>query len=116
MTRTIIMSIGVVALLSAPARLYAQGPSAHAGAGPHAAQAVGQARGHDTTQGPAAKPDLDALVTKMNAATGAAKVDAMAEVLTALVQKQKDCEAKMAGMMSGMEHSAKPAEPSSKAP
>jgi len=42
---------------------------------------------------------LDALVAKMNAATGAAKVDAMAEVLTALVDKQRPMKC---GMMDEM--------------
>ncbi len=32
---------------------------------------------------------VDALITKMNAATGAAKVDAMAEALTAMVKQHK---------------------------
>ena len=42
---------------------------------------------------------LNALMAKMNAATGAAKVDAMADVLTALVTKQQ---AMKCGMMEEM--------------
>lgn len=37
----------------------------------------------------AADATLDALVTKMNSAEGAAKVDALAELLTTMVQQQK---------------------------
>ena len=103
MTRIVfIMTIGVATLLVAPVRLYAQQLPEHAGSAPQAAVASAQAHDHSVAQSPAAKPDIDALVAKMNAATGAAKIDAMAEVLTAMVQKQKDCETKMAGMMSGM--------------
>jgi hypothetical protein len=46
---------------------------------------------------------LEALVTKMNAATGAAKTDAIAELLTALVQDRRNmCGPMMANMMSMM--------------
>ena len=38
---------------------------------------------------------LDALVAKMNAATGAPKVDAIAELLTALVQQHKSMRERM---------------------
>lgn len=44
---------------------------------------------------------LDALVTKMNSAQGAAKVEAMAELLNALVQDRHAC-ASMMTTMSGM--------------
>jgi len=101
------------ALLISPAGLYAQQPAEHADHAPQAS-VVASTQGHDHKIAESAgKPDIDALVAKMNAATGTAKVDAVAEVLTALVQKQKDCEAKMAGMMSGMsDHAAKaPASP-----
>jgi len=115
MTRTVlIMTIGIAALLMTPARLYAQQASEHPGSAPQAsATASPQAHDHGVAQSPAAKPDIAALIAKMNAANGSAKIDAMAEVLTALVEKQKDCEAKMAGMMSGMsDHAAKaPASP-----
>lgn len=42
---------------------------------------------------------LDELVAKMNAATGAAKTDAIAELLTALVGEKHSCEAMMAEKM-----------------
>jgi formate dehydrogenase maturation protein FdhE len=46
---------------------------------------------------------LDALVTRMNAAQGQAKTDAIAELLTALVEERRDmCGPMMAGMMSMM--------------
>lgn len=111
------MTIGVAALVVAPVGLYAQQSADHAGRAPQAS-AVASTQAHDhTVADPAAKPDIDALVATMNAATGTAKMEAVAEVLTALVQKQKDCESKMAGMMSGMsDHSAKAADSPSKAP
>lgn len=42
---------------------------------------------------------LDELVTKMNTATGAAKTDAIAELLTALVTDRHACETMMAEKM-----------------
>ena len=42
---------------------------------------------------------LDELVTKMNAANGAAKTDAIAELLTELVGEKHACEAMMAEKM-----------------
>ncbi len=60
---------------------------------------------------------LDALVQKMNAATGGAKADAMAELLTALVDDRRHgYEPMMANMMKMMEmmsrhaHHAEPAD------
>ena len=51
----------------------------------------------------AADPKLDALVQKMNAAKGTAKTDAIAELLTALVEDRRtNCEPMMANMMSMM--------------
>ena len=49
---------------------------------------------------------LDALVTKMNAAQGQAKVDAMAELLTALVQQHQTMHSGMEQMMSKMKDKA----------
>lgn len=111
MTRTGIMIIAA-ALMVPPVGLYAQQPAGHANHAPQGS-AVASTQGHHKIAESAEKPDIDALVAKMNAATGTAKIDAAAEVLTALVQKQKDCESKMAGMMSGMsDHAAKaPASP-----
>ena len=48
----------------------------------------------------ASNAKLDELVKKMNAAQGPAKVDAIAEVLTALVQEHQSMHGRMAGMMS----------------
>ena len=45
---------------------------------------------------------LDALVEKMNSAKGAAKTEAIAELLTALVQDRQACEPMMAKMMKMM--------------
>ena len=46
---------------------------------------------------------LDELVRKMNAATGTAKTDAMAQLLAALVDDRRNaCEPMMANMMSMM--------------
>jgi len=45
------------------------------------------------------KARLDELVTRMNAATGAAKTDAIAELLTAMVSDKEACEAMMAEKM-----------------
>jgi len=45
---------------------------------------------------------VDALVTKMNAATGNAKVDATAELLTAIVQQHKTMRDGMMQMQDGM--------------
>jgi hypothetical protein len=48
-------------------------------------------------------PELDALVKKMNAASGSAKTDAMAELLTALVNDRRNtCEPMMADMAAMM--------------
>jgi len=46
----------------------------------------------------AADAKLDVLVKKMNEATGSAKTDAMAEVLTAMVDKTMACERMMQDM------------------
>jgi hypothetical protein len=51
----------------------------------------------------AADAKVDALATKMNAATGQAKVDAMAELLNAIVDNHKTiCAPMMADMMGTM--------------
>ena len=46
---------------------------------------------------------LDELVKKMNSASGTAKTEAMAELLTALVEHRRACEPMMANMMKMME-------------
>src|SRR6476661_9645499 len=94
-------AVSVAALAGgAPASLYAQQPGAPADHGGHhpdtvaASSQVAPAAGHEHQV--AGKPEsgakLDELLLKMTAATGAAKVDAMAELLTAVVQKHQDCE------------------------
>ena len=50
----------------------------------------------------ASNAKLDELVKKMNAAKGPAKVDAIAELLTALVQQHQSMHGNMASMMSMM--------------
>jgi hypothetical protein len=51
----------------------------------------------------ATDPKLDELVKKMNAAKGSAKTDAIAELLTAIVEDRRTtCEPMMANMMSTM--------------
>jgi hypothetical protein len=45
---------------------------------------------------------LDVLVKKMNTATGAAKIDAIAELLTALVEDRREHESMMRGMAGNM--------------
>ena len=55
---------------------------------------------------------LEQLVTKMRAATGAARTDAMAELLTALVEDRKHgCEPMMAHMLSTMHTHGLPTKP-----
>jgi hypothetical protein len=109
MTRTILFgAFAIAALLTAPTRLDAQHSTEQAGL--PSAVASAQAHQHDGAPSLPAKPDIETLVIQMNAATGAAKIDAVAAVLTALVQKQKDCETKMAGMTSRMGGHANAAE------
>lgn len=79
------------ALVAAPAPLFAQQPPKPAEE--HAAH-------HPETPPPA---NIDALIAKMNAAKGSAKVDAMAEVITALAAEHKACEPMMAEMKAKME-------------
>jgi hypothetical protein len=87
-------------------------------------QAAGAPHAQHAQQGPATMPrmhdmsammsrmhandaKLDQLVAKMKATTGAAKTEAMAELLTALVEDRKNtCEPMMAHMMSMMNNGA----------
>jgi gas vesicle protein len=64
----------------------------------------GQARAenHAAMTSMASDARLDELVKKMNATQGQAKVDAMAELLTALVQAHQSMHATMGGMMHNM--------------
>ena len=112
----------VIAGLAVASQGYSQTP-APAPAAPHqdhAPAATGApAQGHDMmamhkkmmAEMSSADASLDALVTRMNAATGTARVDALAEVVTALVQQHKAMHAHMAQMhehMMQMDHTAKP--------
>jgi hypothetical protein len=86
---------------------------------PVAGAAATPAQGHDMmamhkkmmADMAAAETSLDALVARMNTATGAARVDAMAEVVTAMAQQHKAMRARMMEMhehMMQMDHTAKP--------
>ena len=92
------------ALVMSPAHLHGQQPSDAVDHSHQAAQAT-----------PSAK--LDELVKKMNTAKGAAKTDAMAELLTALVQEHQACApmmekmTKMMETMGGMQGSMQKPEP-----
>jgi hypothetical protein len=62
---------------------------------------------------------LDELVKKMNSAEGAAKTEAMAELLTALAQERRACEPMMTSMMKMMDmmrgaHATMPMQPPAK--
>ena len=84
-----------------PVDLAKHHPEAEAAKAPPAPQPKGMAgmKGMDMT---AASAKLDELVKKMNTAQGQAKVDAMAELLTALVQQHQGMHANMGQMMSKM--------------
>jgi ABC-type glycerol-3-phosphate transport system substrate-binding protein len=102
-----VLSLFVAVFMSAPARLHGQQPSQaqheqhHPDTAAQPAQAAGDQRAtmmsmmatmHANDQ------KLDALVKKMNAATGNAKVDAIAELLTTLVQDRKTMHESMSSM------------------
>jgi hypothetical protein len=107
--------LGIAALTIAPAHGWQVSPEEHAkhhpGAEaqkatpapqpPPAPQAKGMAgmKGMDMM---ASNAKLDELVTKMNAAQGQAKVDAIAELLTVLVQQHQGMHGNMGQMMSMM--------------
>ena len=82
-------------------------PAAEAGkAAPAQTKPAPQAKGMAGMPGmdmKASNAKLDELVTKMNAAQGQAKVDAMAELLTALVQQHQSMHGNMGQMMSEMQ-------------
>ena len=105
------------ALTIAPVHGWQVSPEEHAKHHP-GAQAAGQpAQAPKPTPAPQAKgmagmkgmdmaasnARLDELLKKMNAAQGQAKVDAMAELLTALVQEHQAMHGNMANMMSMMQ-------------
>ena len=123
---------GLLAMLIAvPANVYGQQPAVQAqGQHDHEHQATAAAQASDATaQRPGMNqgmmnPDmmkmmsdmkakdakLEALVQKMNAAKGAAKTEAMAELLTTLVEERKAMHSSMMGMMHMMNPMGGPAE------
>jgi len=78
-------------------------PAAQA-AEPKAVTPAPQAKGMPGMNMMASNAKLDELVTKMNAAKGQAKVDAMAELLTALVKEHQGMHGNMSQMMSMMQN------------
>lgn len=90
------------ALVAWPAHLHGQQLVQPVDHSHHAEPAAAPASAVPATQvTPGAK--LDDLVTKMNAAKGAAKTDAIAELLTALVQEHQACAPMMQQMTKMME-------------
>ena len=69
---------------------------------PKVATPAPQAKGMPGMKMMASNARLDELVTKMNAAQGQAKVDAIAELLTALVREHQEMHGNMSQMMSMM--------------
>lgn len=100
-----------VALVASPARMHAgQNPQAdhdhdHAAAAANAPATPGMPPGHHMemmAHMKASQQKLDALVKKMNDAKGAEKTDAIAALLTAMVQDHRDMHESMMSHMSGM--------------
>ena len=92
----------VVLAWSAPLRAQSDEHQDHHPQGAASAQALSSGAMMQRMASSHAK--LDALVAKMNAAKGAAKTEAMAELLTALVRDQREmCEPMMTKMTSMME-------------
>jgi hypothetical protein len=95
------------ALLAASVNVYAQqsaAPAGHAAHQPTPADPAPTAadQRNDATRSGTPRATLDELVQKMNAATGTAKTDAIAELLTAIVNDRESCAAKMADKMGKM--------------
>ena len=85
-----------VALIISPARAWQTGGGEHDAHHPATQPVPGRTQATSDAK-------LDELVKKMNAAQGQAKVDAMAELLTALVHNHQQMHGSMANMMSMME-------------
>jgi len=91
------------ALTTAPAHGWQVSPEEHAKHHPDAkAEKASPPPAKGMAGMKAADAKLDELVAKMNAAKGQAKVDAIAELLTALVQQHQGMHANMGQMMSKM--------------
>jgi hypothetical protein len=116
---TVLFGTWVLAALTiAPAHGWQVSPDEHAAHHPAAQAApastpqpapVPQAKGMKGMKGmdmKASNAKLDELVAKMNAAQGQAKVDAMAELLTTLVQHHQNMHGNMGEMMSKMKDGA----------
>ena len=113
--RSLALLVAASVSLAVPSAARAQDAAAgHDHAAHQAAAATPAADGHAKMMAEMkAKQDtLDAMVKKMNAAKGAEKTDAIAELLTALVQEHKTMHEEMAGMpmmqhmMGNMDHGA----------
>src|SRR5215471_8058243 len=97
------LMIALAALVSTPARLHGQQGTTPAPSQATTPQANMANMAEMMARMKATDPKLDALVKKMNAATGAAKTDAIAELLTAVVEdRRNNCQPMMANMMSMM--------------
>ena len=121
----------VVLSLSVPARLHAQQADSqqheqhHPGVTPatpvpsQAVQPPAQPQGQSAgmmARMKASGARLDVLVKHMNAATGTAKIDAIAELLTALVEDRREHESMMDGMAGKMSKMHAPGQGEGQAP
>jgi hypothetical protein len=99
----IVVGLGVTAQMQAPQQHQHPQPAAQAPAD-MAEKCKAMMASHQKMMGEmkAADQRLDALVTKMNAASGAAKVDAVAAAVTELVAARKAMHGGMMGMHQGM--------------
>ena len=118
----------LVLSLSVPARLHAQQADSqqheqhHPGVTPatpsQAVQPPAQPQGQSGMMArmKASGAQLDMLVKQMNAATGTAKIDAIAALLTALVDDRREHESMMGGMMEKMSKMHAPGQGEGQAP
>jgi len=119
--RSILTAVAVVGLLAGTARFGAvpvaatpqDDHAAHAAAQPAAQNMPGMMKMHEQMMADMKKDAgrLDALVTEMNAASGTAKTDAIAAVVTELVRQHGVMQAHMRGMHEVMMGAAMPAKP-----
>ena len=107
-SRAILAAVGLCAsLAAAPAPVSAQEAAhqhdQHEAQKPDASGPATQMPSHDMAGMMAADAKIDALVKTMNEASGAAKTDAIAELVTTLIEHHKAmCGPMMADMMSKM--------------
>lgn len=101
----VVACVFLPAVLPSPARGWQVSTEDHARHHPEAQRAdpkpaaAPQAKGSAPMNMMASNPRLDALVAKMNAAEGQAKVDAIAELLTVLVQNHQAMQDDMGARM-----------------